>query len=103
MGPGLTHISLDPSSSWRAGQLAASTTSQALAASPVGVKWNAGILVTNCDVGVTVYLSEQGAATSSNGYPLLAGASVVVPISDPSQIQVLAASGTPLVGWLAAS
>lgn len=66
--------------------------------------YKGGILLSNLEAagGISIYLGETPTVTSAN-YTLLPGATVTIPIANPSAIYLLAASGSPLLGWIGAS
>jgi hypothetical protein len=72
-------------------QVTTSTTSGTLA---IARATRRSILIRNLDAAITVYVGT-GTVTSSNGFPLLAGESC--PFSWVGAINVIAASGTPVV------
>lgn len=74
------------------------------AALGVAASYKGGILLSNLEAagGISIYVGETAVVTSAN-YTLLPGATVTIPIADPSAIYLLAASGTPLLGWIGAS
>ena len=50
---------------------------------------------------VVVYVGPAG-ITSSTGYPLAAGASITLPVSNTNLVYILAPSGSPVVAYLGA-
>jgi hypothetical protein len=76
------------------GQVTSSTTAGTLV---IARPTRRSCLIKNTDPTLTVYVGKA-TVTSGNGMPLLAGQSVV--INDQALVQVIAASGTPIVAYL---
>ena len=97
-------VSLEPSATWGGSTVTLDATGMALGAAAA---YAGGILVTNLDASITIYvartLAELGAAATR--YPLIPGvnASVVIPVASPASIFAKGASGAPLLGFLGAS
>lgn len=76
------------------GQVATSTTAATLVAARATRR---SVSITNYDATITVYIGGA-TVTAANGYRLLAGQSVSIDAT--GLIQVIAASGTPTVGYI---
>lgn len=91
-----------PSATWAGSTVALDTTGGAIGAAGT---YAAGILVTNTDTSIAMYLAPSLAELGAAGtrYLLAAGLSVVIPVVSPAAIFAKAASGAPLLSFVAAS
>jgi hypothetical protein len=91
-----------PSATWGASTIALSTGGAALGAATA---YGAGIVVTNTDAAISVYLAPSlgELATAATRYLLAPGASVVIPVPSLAALFAASASGAPLVSILGAS
>ncbi len=93
------------SASWAASTV--TTSSSAEAAIGAGTAWNGGILLTNYDAAITIWVSHvsTGTGAAATRISLIPGInpSVVIPFASAAGIFVKAASGSPLLGVVAAS
>jgi hypothetical protein len=60
-----------------------------------------GVTISNLDGAISIYVGNANSVSATNGYELVAGASIKLEIEDPWSIYVLAASGTPAYSWIA--
>lgn len=81
------------------GSKATSTTAAALG---TATAYTDGLVVSNVDSAITIWIGSSSGVTAAVGaaYPLLAGASLVLPTGDLSTVFVIAASGTPTIAWI---
>jgi hypothetical protein len=91
-----------PSATWAASTIALSVVGAALGAATA---YGAGIVVTNTDAAIAVYLAPSVGELAAAGtrYLLAPGASVVIPVSSLAAIFAASTSGTPLVSIVGAS
>jgi hypothetical protein len=75
-----------------------STTAEALGAPASGLVRQ--LHIKNTDASIIVYVGNSADVTSSTGFPIAAGATLVLEGVDPKAVYMIAASGTPVVAWL---
>lgn len=102
---GALSTALAPSASWDASTVTVSSSAEA--AIGAGTTWNGGIMLTNLDAAIVIYVSHvsSGTAAAATRTSLIPGINptVIIPVADAAGIFVKAASGSPLLGVVAAS
>jgi hypothetical protein len=81
------------------GSTATSSTAAALGTTTA---YTGGLVVTNVDAAITIWLGSSSGVTAGVGaaYPLAAGASVTLPTGDLAGVFAISASGTPTIAWI---
>lgn len=95
-------LRLAPSATWGAATI---TTSVGGAALGGAAAYGAGVLVTNLDSAISIYLAPSAVelAAAASRYTLAPGASVVIPFGSLAGIFAAAVSGTPQLSFIGAS
>lgn len=107
LGPTTPALSLSvtqaASASWAGVTVTLDTTGLAIGAGT----YNAGIVVTNLDSSITIYIADTLAhlADAATRYALIPGInpSVVIPFANAAGIFAKSASGAPLLSWIGAA
>jgi hypothetical protein len=89
-----------PGSNISTGQTSIGTTATQLTTKPAGSNGRAsgGVMITNIGAA-TVFISSANTVTTANGHALPAGASISLPLDDPSRIWCIVAAGTNIVTY----
>lgn len=65
--------------------------------------YTGGIIVSNLDTAITIWIGSTSGVTAAVGagnYPLAPGKDLVLPTGSLADIFAIAASGTPTIGWI---